>query len=171
MTIAYRDGDSADAPALSALGTQSFVDTFGHLYQPDDLAAFLEYHSPAAWAADLANPALAIRVAEVEGEGEMIGYAKLGPLKLPVESRGAAAELHAFYVLAPWHGHGIAQRLSDWVLAKARERGAGELFLSVFTDNHRARRFYEKLGFEVIGSHKFMVGNQADDDLIMRLAL
>ena len=43
--------------------------------------------------------------------------------------------------------------------------------LSVYVDNHRARRFYEKRGFEEVGQYKFMVGNHEDDDRIMRVKL
>ena len=41
----------------------------------------------------------------------------------------------------------------------------------MFVDNHRARRFYERYGFEAVGRYDFMVGTHADEDLIMRLKL
>jgi ribosomal protein S18 acetylase RimI-like enzyme len=59
----------------------------------------------------------------------------------------------------------------EWVLAEARRRGAAEMYLSVFTDNPRARRFYERYGFDYVGRYAFMVGTHADEDLIMRLKL
>ena len=37
----------------------------------------------------------------------------------------------------------------DWALDEARRRGARQLYLSVFIDNHRARRFYERYGFDL----------------------
>jgi GNAT superfamily N-acetyltransferase len=165
----YRDATTQDAAALAKLGAESFTATFGHLYAPDDLALFLQNHTPAAWAAELANPAFAVRIAEAEGTP--IGFAKLGPPQLPFTPTGTPAELRQLYVLAPWHGAGVAAALMEWVIATARSRGADELFLSVFTDNHRARRFYARYGFEAVGTYAFMVGTHADEDIVMRLAL
>ena len=65
----------------------------------------------------------------------------------------------------------IAQALIEWIIDRARDRRADHLYLSVFTENHRARRFYEKLGFEPEGTYAFMVGTHADEDIVMRLAL
>lgn len=158
-----------EAEALSTLGKATFVETFGHLYTPENLTAFLENHAPARWAEQLADPAYAIRVAEAEGR--LVAYAKLGPPSLPFTPRGRPIELRQLYVLKPWHGSGLAARLMDWTIGEARARGADELYLSVFTDNHRARRFYGRYGFEFVQTYAFMVGSHADEDHIMRLAL
>ena len=77
----------------------------------------------------------------------------------------------SFYILKPWQGAGIAATLMDWAIAEARRRGAEEMFLSVFVDNARARRFYARYGFEQVGTYDFMVGTHADLDLVMRLKL
>jgi ribosomal protein S18 acetylase RimI-like enzyme len=169
--LTERDATPADCAALARLGADSFVETFGHLYSAENLALFLENHSEPAWAKDLADPAIAIRV--VEEGAQAVAYAKVTPPKLPFVPDPArkALELKQFYVLKPWHGAGLAPRLMDWVIATARARGADDLYLSVFTDNHRARRFYERAGFEEVGRWHFMVGDQADEDLVVRLRL
>ena len=165
----YRTATPADADLLSDLGRSTFVETFGHLYRAQDLAAFLLNHSPERWAAELADPAFLVCIAEEEGKA--VGFAKLAPPSLPFEPRGLSAELRQIYVLKPWHGRGIAQELMRWAIAEARAQGAVDLYLSVFIDNHRARRFYEGYGFERVGSYAFMVGNHADEDHVMRLKL
>jgi GNAT superfamily N-acetyltransferase len=168
--IAYRDGTPRDAAALAALFEASFAETFGHIYAPEDLAAFLAGFTLVDWARELADPAFAFRIAEAEG-GAVAGYAKLGPVTLPVAPAGAAAELRQLYVAKAWHGAGVARALMAWVIEEAWARGAAELYLSVFTENHRARAFYDSHGFEPIGPYIFMVGNHADEDVIMRKRL
>lgn len=169
MSIAYRTATVDDAGPLARLGAQTFTDTFGHLYDEADLGLFLQNHTPENWARELADPAFAVRVAEKDGH--LVGYAKLGPPKLPFEPRGRAAELRQLYVIEQMKGQGVAPTLMDWVIERARAAAADHLYLSVFTDNHRARRFYEKLGFEAEGTYAFMVGNHADEDIVMRLEL
>jgi GNAT superfamily N-acetyltransferase len=169
MTIAYRDGRPGDGAALSALFCKAFAETFGHLYSAKDLAAFLCDKEEAAFERELADAGFAFRLAY---EGETVaGYAKLGPNDLPGEAPAAALELYQLYVLAPWHGAGVGAALMDWTLDEARRRGATHVQLSVFVDNHRARRFYERYGFAEVGRYTFMVGAHEDDDRILRLAL
>ncbi len=167
--IVYRDAGPSDAAAMAELGRQTFTETFGHLYTPENLAAFLVTHSEERWAGELADPEIAVRVAEAGGR--LAAYAKVSPPTLPFEPDGPSAELRQFYVLKPWHGQGISHELMRWTLGEAKRRGAESLYLSVFVDNHRARRFYERYGFEFVAPYAFMVGTHADEDHILRLRL
>jgi diamine N-acetyltransferase len=170
MSIGYRLGTLADVDAVDRVFRASFCDTFAHLYRPEDLAAFLAQFTPEAWAEELRDPAYAFWLAE--DAGEPVGFVKLGPSSLPVESASSSAlELRQLYVLTSHLGAGVGADLMDWALAEARRRGVDELYLTVYTDNHRARRFYARYGFEEVGPYKFMVGEQADEDIIMRLRL
>ena len=166
MKIAYRDAELGDATALRQLFAESFVETFGHLYRPEDLQDFLDGNSEAKWEANLSDPDVAIRVAEIDGT--LVGFVELAPKKLPYETAAPALELRRLYLRSNAHGRGIADELMKWALREAAARGAQELVLSVYVDNHRARRFYERYGFEAVGRYDFMVGNHADEDIILR---
>lgn len=170
--INYRDATPADGAILGGIARATFIETFGNLYALEDLTAFLNRGSDAAYAAELADPDIAVRFAEA-GSAQ-VGFAKIGRLKLPADQHGAsadAAELRQLYIYRPWHGLGIADVLTDWAKNSARARGASELWLSVFTDNHRARRFYARHGFAEVAPYEFMVGNQADIDILCRAGL
>lgn len=165
----FRDATPADAAAIDAVFRESFQATFAHLYAAEDLATFLARFTVHGWAAEIADPGFAFRVIE-DAEG-IAGYCKLGPISLPATPEGPAIELRQLYLLERAKGSGAAQALMDWAIATGRARGAGEIWLSVYTDNHRARRFYARYGFEDRGPYAFMVGNHADEDRLMRLAL
>jgi ribosomal protein S18 acetylase RimI-like enzyme len=117
----------------------------------------------------MADERYAFRLAE--DDGQLVGFVKLGPPSVPVESRADRLELRQIYLRKEWHGQGIAQHLMDWAIAEAKQRDARELYLTVYVDNDRARRVYERYGFQPVGRYDFMVGNHADEDIIMRLAL
>jgi len=167
--LAFRMAGPDDAAALAALGRESFAETFGHLYTPENLAAFLENHSEEAWRGQLEDPGFAIRLGAADGRA--VAYVKLGPPSLPFQPEGPSIELRQLYVLKPWHGSGAGAALMDWALAEARRRGTEEMYLSVFVDNRRALQFYARYGFEPVGRYDFMVGTHADEDLVMRLKL
>lgn len=169
MSVALRMAGLQDARALSLLGARTFSESFGHLYTPENLALFLTNHTEERWRSELADPAFAVCIGEAEGQA--VAYAKIGPPTLPFEPRGKPVELRQFYILGPWQGSGAATALMEWVVQEARSRGGEDLYLSVFIDNHRARRFYDRCGFEAVGRFAFMVGTHADEDIVMRKAL
>ena len=156
---------------LNAMARQCFVETFGHQYKLDDLTTFLaEQYGPAGLLKDLADPAYHWRVAA--DDGRIAGYAKVGPVGVPApDPKPGALELKQLYVLQPWHGVGVAAELMEWAVANARERGAPEMYLSVFDHNHRAKKFYARYGFADVGGCEFRVGNQIDDDRMWKRSL
>ncbi len=169
MNIVYREGKSGDGASVADLFRESFIATFGHLYAAEDLGAFVAGITTEAFEEELADPDFLFRLAE--DHGTLAGFAKLGPDNLPGEVIPDTILLYQLYVLEPWKGMGIAQELMGWTIAEARRRGAKHLTLTVYIDNHRARRFYARHGFQPVGTYAFMVGTHADEDIIMRLAL
>lgn len=161
---AVTSGDTVD---LAELGRRTFCETFAHLYRPEDLEAFLATcYNHEAIAAEIADPELEHRV--LEHRGELIGFIKLGPLHLPVEDpHPNAHEIRQLYLRSDFTGQGLGQRLMDWALAHLQQRGIAHLYLSVFSENHGAIRFYEKYGFRQCGQYDFPVGTQLDLEWIM----
>jgi diamine N-acetyltransferase len=165
----YRNALPADGPEVATLFNRSFCGAFAHLYRPDNLQKFLAKSTGQAWSAEIAEEGVEVRLAETEGHP--VGFAKLGPVSLPVEAKTGALELRSLYVLSDWHGSGVARALMDWVIDQARARQAPELYLSVYVDNQRARRFYERYGFRFVKLYDFIVGDQTDEDHILRVDL
>ena len=169
MTISCRTGTPADAEAIDRVFRTSFCATFAHLYRPADLAAFLAQFTLDSWREELGDPVYAFEVAAAGAE--LIGYVKLGPLKFPIETNGPAILLSQLYVAPDQVGAGVGRELMERAFTEARRRGMDELYLTVFIDNERARRFYDRYGFEPVGRYAFMVGSQADEDVVMRKKL
>jgi ribosomal protein S18 acetylase RimI-like enzyme len=170
MSLAIRRATPADADALSDVGVRTFIDTFGHLYSPEDLHAFLdESHTPGAYARYLANPAYALWL--LEDDAGVHGYALAGPAGLPhPDLTPADGELKRLYVDKAMHNGGWGGKLFAEALAWLERDGPRTLWISVWSENHGAQRFYARHGFGFAGEYEFPVGQQRDREFMFRRA-
>jgi ribosomal protein S18 acetylase RimI-like enzyme len=76
------------------------------------------------------------------------------------------AELSKCYVLPGLHGGGVGNALMTTTLAAARDRGVASVWLGVNQLNARANRFYEKHGFDLVGTKRFLVGDVWEHDFV-----
>ena len=70
-----------------------------------------------------------------------------------------------------YFGLKIGQILFEKSLEIGRKRKQDYVWLGVWEENHRALKFYQKNGFEVFGEHIFVLGNDRQTDLMMKLNL
>ncbi len=170
MTVSadIRRADILEAPALSALGAATFIETFGELYRPEDLQSFLKSaHAPSYYEEFMARPETATWLVE-DDDGVILGYATAGPCALPVADMPArAGELKRIYVLKEAQGLGLGKALLETVLSWLEARFE-PLYLGVFSENPKAQDLYRRYGFEKVGEYDFMVGNHADHEWIMK---
>jgi len=165
----YRQATDADAAALAAIARDTWVETFGTLYPPEDLAAYLTAkYGAEIQRAEIADPRTRYFLAEQDDA--LAGYCMVGALAMPVDD-SEAVELKRLYVTEAAKGAGVAQALMDMALAWAREQGAPAIYLSVWENNERAQRFYRRYGFVDHSEWDFMVGSVADRDFIWKLNL
>ncbi|MFS8063455.1 MAG: N-acetyltransferase family protein [Luteimonas sp.] len=168
MALAIRRAGPDDAQALATVGARTFTESFGQLYSAEDLQAFLdESHTPAAYTRVLADPAYALWLAE--GNDEAVGYALAGPSGLPhADVAPGDGELKRLYMLASAQGGGIGARLFEQALEWLERDGPRTLWISVWSENHGAQRFYARYGFQHVGEYEFIVGQQRDREFIFR---
>ncbi len=162
-----RRAGSADAAALAEVGARTFTETFGHLYPPQDLAAFLaEGHTVEAAARVLADPQQAVWLA-LAGDA-VVGYAHAGPSSIPNPVAAGCAELKRLYLIKGWQSGGLGRRLMETALAWLEQRPEPDICIGVWSENHGAQRFYARFGFEKVGEYEFPVGSTRDQEFIFR---
>ena len=169
--VTFRDACPDDAARLSAIGRDTFVETFGHLYPPADLKGFLDStFGEEKQLKEILDDQVDIRIAS--SGAKLIGYCKIGPTKLPIDhDPDNSLELHRLYVRGSTQGVGVGRILLTWAVEQARSRGVKDLYLGVWESNHRAISVYATRGFEPVGDYKFKVGSVEDDEVIMQLSL
>lgn len=118
----------------------------------------------------LADPERVLYLAEVDGEP--VGYTMVvfgephDPDVAAAVTARPTAEVSKLYVLPAQHGAGAASALMDAAMDAARTRGAAGAWLGVNQENARANRFYEKNGFALAGTKRFLVGDRWEDDFV-----
>ena len=165
--VTIRRATVADVVVLAQLGRDTFVDTFAHLYPPEDLEAFLEQaYTPWAFGQFLQRPDQAMWVAEEDGRP--VGYAHAGPCALPhPQVTQGCGELKRLYVRKGRQNDGLGARLMQTALDWMDEPGR-RLWLGVWSQNHGAQRFYNRHGFFKAGEYVFPVGQTRDLEFIFR---
>lgn len=163
-----RPVELSNAETLSALGKSTFTDTFGHLYAPADLNAFLTAsHSTEFYENFLEDDACAAWIAEDE-YGAAVGYCTCGPCGLPApEMPEKSGELHRLYVKKSQQGSGLGRRFLDIAIVWL-EANFDYLYVGVWSENEGAQRLYKSYGFEKIADYVFMVGEHPDSEWIMK---
>ena len=166
------DANAKDVAALAALSEYTFKDAFGPLFQPDNLTALVDQkHSVPFYEAALADPNMKPLVAR-SGDGALVGYALCGPVAVPVADAPAGAlELHRIYMDPDVQSKGLGQQLLDACFEWPPFAAAPAIYLSVFSGNVAAHRFYRRNGFEKVGEYESAVGTDRDHEFIFaRLA-
>ncbi len=98
--------------------------------------------------------------------GETIGYAVL---MMVLDE----AHLLNISIAGDWQGKGYGRTLLAFMLDKAREHGAANMFLEVRVSNRNAIRLYESTGFNemAIRPRYYPAANGREDAMLMGLAL
>lgn len=168
MAGVIRRASPDDAGVLCALAERTFVETFGHLYPPQDLADYLATaYPPELQRSQLQSGDYAAWLLEVGGEP--VGFAFAGPCGLPhADVRPGDGELKRLYVLRGHQGGGwggaLFAQAEQWLL----EGGPRTLWIGVWSENFGAQRFYARHGFDKVGEYDFPVGRTRDREFILR---
>ena len=167
MEINIRRINIDDASALSVIARQTFYDTFTGTCTEADMQGFLDqYYSTEQLSTELMDKETFCFFAEVDGVPVAYLQFKEEYKNFAEIKKWKALELKRIYVLAAYHGKGIAQKLMNFILDFAMEKKYEVLWLGVWEHNVRAQKFYAKYGFINSGyTHDFPIGNTPQTDV------
>jgi diamine N-acetyltransferase len=158
----------ADITQLAQVGAEAFAGAFASQNIEADMADYLQKtFTEAQVATELADPANQFYF--LISWGEVAGYCKLVFQSPPEEMPEVNwLKISRFYLLPARVGWpGLAQTMMEQVLDLARQADCTGAWLSVWQENHRAIRFYEKNGFSTFGTTQFKLGQSIQQDFMM----
>lgn len=161
----------ADIVQLQEIGRQTFAETFSSTNTEKNMKAYLEDgFSNAKLSAELDNPNSEFYFVTLNNT--VIGYLKINFGLAQTELKDdKALEIERIYVLQEFHGKKVGQLLYDQAIHLAKEKKADYVWLGVWEKNHRAIQFYTKNGFVEFDQHIFVLGDDEQTDIMMKLEI
>lgn len=157
-----------DLDSLREIAIKTYTQTFDPFNSKENMEAYLEeaFHTEKL-RKEMAD-ANSVFYLLYYGE-QVAGYLKLNeaPSQTDINDNGSL-EIERFYVSKEFQGAGLGRWLMEQAISIAVGRGKKYAWLGVWEKNERALRFYKKNGFYKIGSHPFVMGDDAQTDYIMR---
>jgi ribosomal protein S18 acetylase RimI-like enzyme len=169
--IALRKATIADLTSLQKISRETFFETFAAHNTADNMAKYLDQEfTERKLSLELNNQNSAFYFAE--NEGQVIGYLKINFGNAQTELKeDNALEIERIYVSKQFHGKSVGQILYDKAMEIAHNKNADYVWLGVWEENHRAINFYKKNGFTQFNKHLFMLGDDEQTDIMMKLKL
>ena len=157
--------------ALQQIGRQTFSETFAESNTAENMAKYLEEaYSYEKLSAELNDPNSIFYFAMMNQN--VIGYLKLNMGGSQTELKdNDALEIERIYVLKDFHGKKVGQLLFDKAIEIAKAQHVAYVWLGVWEENKRALHFYTKNGFIEFDQHVFVLGDEAQTDIMMKLEL
>ena len=169
--IVVKKASPADAGLLAAIARETFVESYGDKNTPENMADYLNTHFNDGTVLDeLSNADCHILIA---WEADVpVGYMKLntGAEQTDLQETDSV-EVERIYVRQAWQGRKVGHLLLEKAAETAGSLGKGSVWLGVWEENRGAIRFYERNGFIPFGTHVFMLGTDAQNDILMRRKL
>jgi ribosomal protein S18 acetylase RimI-like enzyme len=164
--------ETSHASLLAKLALDTFCESFEKVNNPDDFKAYTsEAFREDIIEKEIGEPGSQYILAYLNNE--LAGYARIRQSTEVKDEfpEKKTIELQRIYALHKFIGVGVGKTLMNYCLALAKEQGAEIIWLGVWEHNHRAQKFYKNLGFEQFGSHVFMLGKDAQTDIMMKLKI
>jgi ribosomal protein S18 acetylase RimI-like enzyme len=160
-----------DADILRTISVKTFTETFAGQNTESDMQQYIAKKlSIETLSAELNNAGSEFYF--ISCGNEIMGYLKLNSGNAQTENSNAnSLEIERIYVLNKCHGKGLGYLLLKKAIEIGREKQHSYIWLGVWEKNTKAIAFYQKNGFAVYDKHLFILGNDQQTDLMMKLEL
>ncbi len=168
MDFQIRFATSDDATELRNLSEKTFRDTYTELNTPENMEQHVaEKFTPEKIENDLQSTDNQHFV--IESASRIVAFAKLVKQHSTEGlSEKRVVEIERFYVDKNLQGQQLGRKLMGCCVAWARQNDFEVIWLGVWEKNENAMRFYQKMGFEFLGKHTFVLGMDVQTDFTMK---
>lgn len=162
---------STDLELLQRISRDTFYETFAAFNTEADMQQYLKVNlGIERLEEEVNNPFSEFYFARLGNK--IVGYLKLNVKSAQTVPEDLnALEIERIYVYKEFHGSSIGQKLFDFAMDHAHKINAPYVWLGVWEKNPRAIAFYLKNGFVEFGKHSFILGEDEQTDILMKIKL
>lgn len=163
--------DATHVEMLRNLSIKTFTDTYAQFNTEEDMQSYIAAEFSVETLLKAINSVSSAFYFAME-DNEAVGFIKVNyaPSQTDINDP-KSLELERIYVSAEHQGKKIGQFLLDAARSIALENFSDYLWLGVWDKNTNAQKFYAKNGFVAFGTHDFMLGNDRQTDILLKLQL
>lgn len=167
MSIQIVACTKSDWDILLELSYQTFDETFRPGNTPENMEAYLsEAFTEEKIKDELKNPNSEFHFIYLHDR--LMGYLKINIGNAQTEDMGRESmEIERIYVKKAVQNQGLGKQLYNKAITIAKNYHCKKIWLGVWEHNTNAVSFYEKMGFNAVGSHSFFMGDDEQTDIIM----
>ncbi len=169
--LSFQSIDLSGLVSLQELATQTFIETFSAVNTPENMRLYQEQNL----SLDQLRKELETentRFYFAQQEEKKVAYLKLNLKQaMPCSSTETGLEIERIYVLKDFQKLGYGLQLFNKALEVAKEDDAKLIWLGVWEKNTKAIDFYKARGMTIVGQHVFKLGDDPQNDYIMKLNL
>lgn len=166
-----REVTPEDMAQLQEIGRRTFFETYSSVNTEENMTNYL--------AENLSIDKLMSEFSDKNTEfyfalmnERIVGFLKLNSGEAQTEpNQENSLEIERIYVLSEFQGKGVGQFLFEKTVELANKRKLDYVWLGVWEQNSKAIGFYKKNGFVEFGKHLFILGNDEQQDILMKLDL
>ena len=160
-----------DTELLLNIGRQTFFEKFTENNSKENMLQYAaEAYTFEKILSEVNNPNSQFYLATINDQ--TVGYLKINFGEAQTELQDPQAlELERIYVLKEFQGKKIGQMLFEKTLELAKKAAINYVWLGVWEENKSAIKFYEKNGLKAFSKHIFMLGDDPQTDIMMKIEL
>lgn len=169
--IEIRKANQTDTELLQNIGRQTFFEKFTENNTEENMLKYAsEAYSFEKISSEINNKSSQFYLAILNAK--TIGYLKINFDEAQTELQDPQAlELERIYVLKEFQRRKIGQKLYEKTLEIAKQAKLKYVWLGVWEENSSAIKFYKKNGFKAFDTHIFMLGDDPQTDIMMKIEL
>ncbi|WP_225037195.1 GNAT family N-acetyltransferase [Winogradskyella sp. SM1960] len=142
---------------IVTLGQQTFLESHGHSASKDDIQNYISRtYNKTAILKEFENNNVHYHL--IYSDGNIAGFSKID---LDTTNKNITdpniSKFDRLYILEAFQGKQLGAKLFQFTIELSKKQHQNGIWLAVWTENQKAVKFYQNMGFKIVGAFDFKI--------------